>query len=137
MTLDDGTAMRVHFLSPDEAPTMATTMSSPIPLLWFLQHSMWDVPRAPVIDRATWQAWEDGYVAVNRLFADAIAQQVRATSRPTLVMLQDYHLYLVARYCAPALRTAASAPRSCISSTFPGPVRNTGASCRPPCGRRF
>jgi hypothetical protein len=22
---------------------------------------MWDVVRAPVIDRATWQAWEDGY----------------------------------------------------------------------------
>jgi trehalose 6-phosphate synthase len=59
---------------------------------------MWDVPRAPVIDRAVWEAWEDGYVAVNRLFAEMIAEQVRATSRPTLVMLQDYHLYLVARF---------------------------------------
>ncbi|MDH4136873.1 MAG: trehalose-6-phosphate synthase, partial [Anaerolineae bacterium] len=74
------------------------------PLLWFLQHSMWDVPRAPVIDRATWQAWEDGYVAVNRLFAEAIIEQVRTTSCPTLVMLQDYHLYLVARFVRERLR---------------------------------
>ena len=35
------------------------------PLLWFLQHSMWNVPYAPVINRDTWKAWEDGYVAVN------------------------------------------------------------------------
>jgi trehalose 6-phosphate synthase len=74
------------------------------PLLWFLQHSMWDVPRAPVIDRATWEAWENGYVAVNRLFAETIAIQVRALSRPVLVMLQDYHLYLVARFLRQSLR---------------------------------
>ena len=54
-------------------PTKGTITSSPIPLLWFLQHSMWDVPRAPIIDRTTWQAWEDGYRAVNRQFAEAIA----------------------------------------------------------------
>jgi trehalose 6-phosphate synthase len=58
---------------------------------------MWDVPRAPVIDRATWEAWEGGYVAVNRLFAEAIAETVLAESRSAVVMLQDYHLYLVGR----------------------------------------
>jgi trehalose 6-phosphate synthase len=51
-----------------------------------------------VIDRATWRAWEDGYVVVNRAFAEAIAHQARATSRSTLVMLQDYHLYLAPRF---------------------------------------
>jgi trehalose 6-phosphate synthase len=65
---------------------------------------MWDVPRAPVINRATWQAWEHGYVAINRLFADAIAAQVLENPRPTLVMLQDYHLYLVARFLRQKLR---------------------------------
>jgi trehalose 6-phosphate synthase len=65
---------------------------------------MWDVPRAPVIDRATWLAWEEGYKAINCQFADAIAQRVRSTNRPTLVMLQDYHLYLVARYLRAALK---------------------------------
>ena len=102
--LDDGSAVRVHFISPDEAAYEGYYNVIANPLLWFLQHSMWDVPRAPVIDRATWQAWEEGYKAINCQFAEAIKQRVRATSRPTLVMLQDYHLYLVARYLRAGLR---------------------------------
>jgi trehalose 6-phosphate synthase len=102
--LDDDSAIRVQFLSPKASAYEGYYNVIANPLLWFLQHSMWDVPRAPVIDRAVWEAWEDGYVAVNRLFAEVIAEQVRATPRPTLVMLQDYHLYLVARF----LRTSMS-----------------------------
>jgi trehalose 6-phosphate synthase len=101
---DKGHTLRVQFLSPGSQAYEGYYSVIANPLLWFLQHSMWDVPRAPVIDRATWQAWEDGYVAVNRLFADAIARRVRATSRSTLVMLQDYHLYLVARYLREGMR---------------------------------
>jgi trehalose 6-phosphate synthase len=104
VTLDDGTAVEVRFLSPEESAYEGYYNVIANPLLWFLQHTMWDVPRAPVIDRATWQAWEDGYRAVNCQFADAIARRVQASSRPTLVMLQDYHLYLVARYLRAALR---------------------------------
>ena len=102
--LDDGSAIRVHFVSPDEAAYEGYYNVIANPLLWFLQHSMWDVPRAPVIDRATWQAWEEGYKAINCQFAEAIIERVRATARPTLVMLQDYHLYLVARYLRAGLR---------------------------------
>jgi trehalose 6-phosphate synthase len=64
------------------------------PLLWFLQHSMWDIFRSPTIDRTTWQNWRNGYVAVNRQFAEAISKQIQIGQRPALVMLQDYHLYL-------------------------------------------
>jgi trehalose 6-phosphate synthase len=98
VTMGEGCEIKVQFLTP--APLAYERYYSVIanPLLWFLQHSMWDVPRAPVIDRATWQAWDEGYVVVNRLFAEAIAAEVRAASCPTLVMLQDYHLYLVARF---------------------------------------
>ncbi len=95
---DDGGTIRVHFLSPEASAYEGYYSVIANPLLWFLQHSMWDVPRAPVISRATWQAWEEGYVAVNRLFAEAIADRVLAAPHPTLVMLQDYHLYLVARF---------------------------------------
>ena len=94
----EGGDVRVQFLSPEPSAYEGYYNVIANPLLWFLQHSMWNVPLAPVIDRTTWQAWEEGYVAVNRLFAEAIAAQVRATSRPTLVMLQDYHLYLAARF---------------------------------------
>jgi trehalose 6-phosphate synthase len=102
--LAEDSAVRVQFLSPEASAYEGYYNVIANPLLWFLQHSMWDIPRAPVIDRATWQAWEEGYVAVNRLFAEAIARQVRATSRPTLVMLQDYHLYLVGRFLRQELR---------------------------------
>jgi trehalose 6-phosphate synthase len=97
VTLEDGSSIRVRFLSPDEQAYEGYYNVIANPLLWFLQHSMWDVPRAPVIDRDTWQAWEEGYQAVNCLFADAIVERVLAASRPSLVMLQDYQLYLVAR----------------------------------------
>ncbi|MFW6082946.1 MAG: alpha,alpha-trehalose-phosphate synthase (UDP-forming) [Chloroflexota bacterium] len=95
---DDGRAMRVHFLSPEPSVYEAYYSVIANPLLWFLQHSMWDVVSSPIIDRTTWRAWEDGYVTVNQGFADAIAERAQTNERPTLVMLQDYHLYLTARF---------------------------------------
>ncbi|MDY6866704.1 MAG: trehalose-6-phosphate synthase [Chloroflexota bacterium] len=68
------------------------------PLIWFLQHSMWNVPSEPVIDHTTWKAWNEGYLTVNRLFADEITRQISKKDRKTLVMLQDYHLYMTAKY---------------------------------------
>ncbi len=94
---DAATALHLRFLSP--TPDMYDGYYNQIsnPLLWFLQHSMWDVPRTPIIDQATWRAWNNGYVPVNDLFAEAIADQVLAAGRHALVMLQDYHLYLTPR----------------------------------------
>ena len=102
--LDDDSTIRVQLLSPEAAAYEGYYNVISNPLLWFLQHSMWDVPRAPMIDRHTWRAWKEGYVVVNHLFAEAIAHQVRAISRPTLVMLQDYHLYLTPRFLREKLR---------------------------------
>ncbi len=88
----------IQFLSPTAEQYEGYYEVISNPLLWFLQHSMWNIFREPTIDRSVWQAWDDGYVAVNRLFAEAIAHQINTAPRPALVMLQDYHLYL-----APAL----------------------------------
>ncbi len=90
--------IQVKFLVPDPAAYDRYYNVIANPLLWFLQHTMWDVPRAPVIDRTTWLAWDEGYTVVNRQFAEAIAHRLHADTRPALIMLQDYHLYLVARY---------------------------------------
>lgn len=68
------------------------------PLLWFIQHQLWDIPRAPVIVRDTWRAWENGYVAVNRLFAEVIADTVKDAQRPVIILPQDYHLYMVPHF---------------------------------------
>ncbi len=84
----------VQLLSPSEAAYEGYYRVIANPLLWFLQHSMWDIFREPTIDQSVWSHWDNGYVAVNMLFAEAIAQQIMTAQRPPLVMLQDYHLYL-------------------------------------------
>jgi len=91
-------AVQVQFLTPDASVYDDYYSVIANPLLWFLQHSMWDVVTSPIIDRATWRAWKEGYVAVNQQFAEAIANRARATEGPTLVMAQDYHLYLTAGF---------------------------------------
>lgn len=122
VALDDGAAIRVHFVSPDRGAYEGYYNVIANPLLWFLQHSMWDVPRAPIIDRATWQAWEEGYKAINCQFAEAIAERVQAASCPTLVMIQDYHLYLVARFLRTGLgRHQTPAILHFIHIPWPGP----------------
>ncbi len=68
------------------------------PLLWFLQHYMWNSPRTPNIDRAIYDAWENGYVPVNQAFAQAVIAEAAANESPPVVMLNDYHLYLASSY---------------------------------------
>ena len=84
----------MQFLTPSESAYDGYYRVIANPLLWFLQHSMWDIFREPTIDQTTWQHWDNGYTAVNELFAKAISQQITSAPRPALVMLQDYHLYL-------------------------------------------
>ncbi|MFW5696902.1 MAG: alpha,alpha-trehalose-phosphate synthase (UDP-forming) [Phototrophicaceae bacterium] len=64
------------------------------PLLWFIHHQMWNIPRKPDIDKATWDAWEKGYVAINKQLAEVVAEQVQNVNRPVIVLPQDYHLYM-------------------------------------------
>src|SRR5215212_4168570 len=66
------------------------------PLLWFLQHYMWDPSLQPDIDRRVHRAWDGGYVPVNRAFADALVAETRRPDASRFIMLHDYHLYLVA-----------------------------------------
>lgn len=68
------------------------------PLLWFIQHQLWDYPRNPSITRETWSAWERGYVEVNRLFAETIADLVEGVNRPVMILPQDYHLYMLPHF---------------------------------------
>jgi trehalose 6-phosphate synthase len=65
------------------------------PLLWFLQHSMWDFIRSPTITHETLIAWEQGYVNVNRMIAQAISKEITGMNQRPIIMLQDYHLYVL------------------------------------------
>lgn len=97
---DDNNQEKVwmQFLAPSESAYEGYYKVIANPLLWFLQHSMWDIFREPTIDRAIWQHWDEGYVAVNRLFGEAIARQIDSVPHKALVMLQDYHLYLAPHF---------------------------------------
>ena len=64
------------------------------PLVWFLQHYMWNSPYNPNLDSNVHDAWQNGYVEVNRAFANQIIEEARESPRPPIVMVHDYHLYL-------------------------------------------
>ncbi len=66
------------------------------PILWFVQHGLYGRVLSPIITQAEHDAFENGYAAVNRVYADAVADEVRARGGKALVLLQDYHFYLVA-----------------------------------------
>lgn len=68
------------------------------PLLWFLQHYMWNSPRTPNVDDTVYDAWENGYVTVNRALAEAVVEEAKQCENPPFIMLHDYHLYLAAGY---------------------------------------
>jgi trehalose 6-phosphate synthase len=86
---------RLRFVVPDPEAYHGYYNRIANPLLWFLQHYLWDTPRTPDVDHATWHAWDHGYVAVNRMFAEEILAAAVVAQRDPLVLLQDYHLYLV------------------------------------------
>jgi len=68
------------------------------PLLWYLQHYMWNSSHTPNIDARVYDAWENGYISVNQAIAEAIVAEASVSDLPPLVMLHDYHLYLAAGY---------------------------------------
>jgi trehalose 6-phosphate synthase len=64
------------------------------PMLWFVQHGIAAELRAEGHDVVS--AWESGYVPANRLFAEAVIEEI-GENECAPVMLHDYHLYLVPR----------------------------------------
>jgi trehalose 6-phosphate synthase len=67
------------------------------PMLWFLQHYLWELAYTPTIDIALKHAWSDGYARVNEGFADAVLEELEAAP-DTPVFFHDYHLYLAPRF---------------------------------------
>jgi trehalose 6-phosphate synthase len=62
------------------------------PILWFIQHYLWDLSNAPDIRREEADAWDHGYKVVNSDIAKAVVNSIEGIEDP-LVMLHDYHLY--------------------------------------------
>ncbi len=62
------------------------------PMLWFIQHYLWDLSNAPDIRRHETEAFEFGYNVVNEDLARAVLDEIEGIERP-VVMIHDYHLY--------------------------------------------
>jgi trehalose 6-phosphate synthase len=62
------------------------------PMLWFIQHYLWDLSNAPDIRRNEMEAFEFGYNVVNEDLARAVLEEIEGVSEP-VVMVHDYHLY--------------------------------------------
>ena len=73
------------------------------PLLWFLQHYMWNSPYNPNLDASVHDAWQEGYVEVNKAFANTVIQEAQEHSAAPIVMVHDYHLYIAPEYIREAL----------------------------------
>ena len=64
-------------------------------LLWFLQHYMYDPTQESASATLLQDAWETGYKVANQAIADAVNVEIDREKSVPVVMLQDYHLYLV------------------------------------------
>ena len=62
------------------------------PMLWFIQHYLWDLSNAPDIRRHETEAFEFGYNVVNEDLARAVLEEIEDVDEP-VVMVHDYHLY--------------------------------------------
>ncbi len=88
----DGIDYRVRLVGSD--PTAYDRFYNVIanPILWFIQHYLWDISNAPDIRQQEIDAWDHGYQAVNQDIAEAVLAEIEGQEQP-LVMLHDYHLY--------------------------------------------
>jgi trehalose 6-phosphate synthase len=66
------------------------------PMLWFIQHYLWDLSNAPDFRREETEAFEAGYRVVNADLAEAVLEEIEGTESP-VVMVHDYHLYTMPR----------------------------------------
>jgi trehalose 6-phosphate synthase len=87
----------LHYVTPEPDAYRRYYSVIANPLLWFLQHYLWNLAYQPIIDEGYWRAWREGYVLVNRLVAEKVAAVASKQPRPPLILTQDYQLYLAPR----------------------------------------
>ncbi len=88
----DGVSYDVLMVESDAAAYDAFYNVIANPILWFIQHYLWDLSNAPDIRQEEADAWDSGYTVVNDDIAQAVLRTIADDPNP-LVMLHDYHLY--------------------------------------------
>jgi trehalose 6-phosphate synthase len=93
----DGVSYRVRLVDSDPEAYDGFYNVVANPMLWFIQHYLWDLSNAPDVRRHEVEAYENGYCAVNQDLADAVLQET-GSSDDAVVMLHDYHLYVAPKF---------------------------------------
>jgi trehalose 6-phosphate synthase len=96
-TARDGSPYRLRLVTHDHAAYDWFYNVVSNPTLWFLQHYLWNLAESPNLDRGLHLAWDEGYVAVNANFAQAVVDELDAEP-DAAVWFHDYHLYLAPRF---------------------------------------
>src|SRR5919206_396773 len=92
----DGSPFRLRFVAHDPQAYDRYYNVVANPVLWFVQHYLWELAYTPTIDQAFHAAWEEGYAAVNAGFAEAVLDELERAP-DAAVFFHDYHLYLAPR----------------------------------------
>jgi trehalose 6-phosphate synthase len=128
-TARDGSPYRLRLVAHDPQPYdwYYNVVSNPI--LWFAQHYLWGLSTAPDWDHGVRHAWSEGYVAVNRSFADAVVAELEREPEAT-VFFHDYHLYVAPSLVREQVPDATLAhfvhipwPQPDYWRVLPGPIR--------------
>src|SRR5438309_7092134 len=93
----DGSRFQVSWVNPPRLAYDLYYNTIANPLLWFVQHYLWNLAEAPVLDDSTHRAWTEGYRLVNQLFAQQIVREARRGRKRPLVLSHDSRLCLVPR----------------------------------------
>jgi trehalose 6-phosphate synthase len=95
-TARDGSPYRLHLVAhdPNAYDWYYNVVANPV--LWFIQHYLWGLASAPDVDHGLHHAWTEGYVTVNRSFADAALAELEREP-DAAVFFHDYHLYVAPR----------------------------------------
>jgi trehalose 6-phosphate synthase len=92
----DGSPFRLRLVAHDETAYDWFYNVVSNPMLWFLQHYLWELAYEPSIDVALQHAWDGGYATVNETFAEAVLEELELEPEAA-VFFHDYHLYLAPR----------------------------------------
>src|ERR1700742_1722572 len=90
----EGGSFRIRFVESDDDAYDGFYNIIANPMLWFIQHYLWDLSNAPDIRRNETEAFEFGYNAVNEDLAEAVLEEIEGIEKP-VVMVHDYHLYVL------------------------------------------
>jgi trehalose 6-phosphate synthase len=92
VNLPSGAEIKVKFVASDPHAYDRFYNIIANPMLWFIQHYLWDLSNAPDIRRNETEAFEFGYNVVNEDLARAVLEEIEGVEKP-VVMVNDYHLY--------------------------------------------